>query len=643
MRPNKALSFRIAMFSVAILTMAMLIVGTPRMKATAAGGVFAVTPASAPASPTCYPTCQPNDAKLFALAGSQLFTFAGGATTIGLRVNGASNPSTFTVGIFDGDAGGLWDQDTAGSGAAVTFEIFADANGDGNPDSATPLETLPNASMVDNAFVYFNVSHHAEARTGGAGTDYIYQLKASLPPMPPGLVQNAFKVAADSAQTQLFITPQILSFQGFQNTVAEFLIIHPTGLPNCNPGEAIACAPSNYDGIWDFSFLVDPALQSSVNIWNGDFDIGSVVRGVPNDTDDPTTPNVRPDDPSLGADAFSLQGAIGVNPEGVGTSNDCQGAQPPQGCPPDDSIIDAFRRTTAPPNLLRGVVNHLIQPNGAEFLDINPSGTSEWELFRVSINPGPLVDVVVPSLQSGLWTFRVEGMDLGNLFALRFDKILLVEPFRIGDTVFCDGNRNGVQDPGDTGVAGVLVELLDSANQVLKTTTTNASGIYGFAVEPGTHTVRIAASNFNVGGPLAGLNSTTGGNQQTRTVVNANVLDYDFGYDCTPPPPPSNPPCVLDVPPFVKARPGSNINFLITNRSPFPVTVTVRPFFANACFKVMPGYPQQVVIAGGRSASFLISALGCPPTAGSQPQNSRIIIESSDCPTVTAQVEWVLR
>lgn len=501
----------------------------------------AVTPgAPAPVSPSCFPSCQSNDGRFFSLAGSSLFTFAGGTTTIGMRVKGASNPANFVVGIFDGDSLGLWDQETGGNqGELVIFDLLADQDNNGVPDgpgTGTVLETLPGASMLDNAWAYFTVTTHAAARLGGAGSDYNYLLRAKLnnPGNLAGMVQNNFKVSVDSNQTAMFITPQVLSFQAFQNTFAEFAIIHPSLQPHS------AANPSNYDGTWNFSFNVDPG-QQAVNVWDGDFDIGNTNVNAPItsavDTDDPTTPAVTPDDPSVSAVGFSLSGALGVSPEGLGQIGVCAGgAQNPQGCPPDNSDNDFFRRLSGTPGL--GIVNTLIPPSGPSFVNNNPSGTAEWELYRVAVagNPLPGLTDVTAALPSGIWTYRIQGMDLGNLFALRFDRILLVEPYMIGDTVFCDGNQNGTQDPGDTGVANVLVELLDSSNIVVKTTTTNASGFYSFAVEPGTYTVRIAASNFAVGGVLEGrLATTAGGNQQTKTVTNANVLTYDFGYDCTPP------------------------------------------------------------------------------------------------------------
>ena len=63
-------------------------------------------------------------------------------------------------------------------------------------------------------------------------------------------------------------------------------------------------------------------------------------------------------------------------------------------------------------------------------------------------------------------------------------------PVKIGDTVFEDQNGDGVQDAGDTGLAGVTVRLLDAAGQVVQTTATAPDGSYLFTgVRPGTYQV----------------------------------------------------------------------------------------------------------------------------------------------------------
>lgn len=67
---------------------------------------------------------------------------------------------------------------------------------------------------------------------------------------------------------------------------------------------------------------------------------------------------------------------------------------------------------------------------------------------------------------------------------------------QIGDRVWLDTNRNGLQDAGEPGVAGVTVELRDSAGNTVRDasnapirTTTDADGTYRFTVPLGTWSV----------------------------------------------------------------------------------------------------------------------------------------------------------
>ena len=50
----------------------------------------------------------------------------------------------------------------------------------------------------------------------------------------------------------------------------------------------------------------------------------------------------------------------------------------------------------------------------------------------------------------------------------------------LGDYVFADNNKNGIQDAGDTPIPGVVVLLCDANNTPIRSTTTNASGLYSF-------------------------------------------------------------------------------------------------------------------------------------------------------------------
>ena len=68
---------------------------------------------------------------------------------------------------------------------------------------------------------------------------------------------------------------------------------------------------------------------------------------------------------------------------------------------------------------------------------------------------------------------------LGDLEA-----ICLSAPLQIGNRVFTDADRDGVQDAGEPGLAGVTVQLVLNG-AVVKTATTNAAGQYLFGNVPG--------------------------------------------------------------------------------------------------------------------------------------------------------------
>lgn len=54
------------------------------------------------------------------------------------------------------------------------------------------------------------------------------------------------------------------------------------------------------------------------------------------------------------------------------------------------------------------------------------------------------------------------------------------QPVAIGDRVWNDLNRNGMQDPGEPGFAGIQVELYDLNSNLIDTTTTDSNGNYIF-------------------------------------------------------------------------------------------------------------------------------------------------------------------
>jgi hypothetical protein len=64
------------------------------------------------------------------------------------------------------------------------------------------------------------------------------------------------------------------------------------------------------------------------------------------------------------------------------------------------------------------------------------------------------------------------------------DAGIVTPPNTVGDRVWLDKKHDGVQDPGDPGVAGVQVRLMSPAGYVIGTTTTDSTGRYMFQSLP---------------------------------------------------------------------------------------------------------------------------------------------------------------
>ena len=71
----------------------------------------------------------------------------------------------------------------------------------------------------------------------------------------------------------------------------------------------------------------------------------------------------------------------------------------------------------------------------------------------------------------------------------------------IGDYVWNDSNNaNGIQDSGEPGIAGVIVQLRDAAGLTIAQDTTNASGNYSFdEMNPGTYCLYFDSTSFPQG------------------------------------------------------------------------------------------------------------------------------------------------
>lgn len=101
-------------------------------------------------------------------------------------------------------------------------------------------------------------------------------------------------------------------------------------------------------------------------------------------------------------------------------------------------------------------------------------------------------------------------------------------PVSIGDKVWLDTDRDGIQDAGEPGLANVSVQLLDASGTLLDSTVTDENGAYLFEnKKPGTYRVTVippAGYVFTV--QDAGSDDTMDSDAQTDGTVAAVTLSY---------------------------------------------------------------------------------------------------------------------
>lgn len=482
-------------------------VGTPSLLEEKATGAY-----------TCLPSCGTTDGKFLSVAGVDLQTLA--RDTVLLRILVPAGETGFELGIFDGDSGGTWDLTPRGTtvGVPLEFTLIADGDDDG---LGTAMGYWHGSTLPDQAWADFTVPVVPEAQMPSGA--YSYLLEVHSTDFSVANNWSNFKVRTTGVlTTSVSVTPVAFAFTGplFSGNEAIHL------LPNYQSGDFDT---TTYDGTWSF-FLDAFETQTKIELWDGDFDRGAAGQAATWDTDDPDTPG--------GAFMPAWADPLSARPEGVAFVLSCGSESSRTGCPADDRAQNSlFRRSPS-------IEFSVIGPNGASFANPNPSGNREWEQFMISTDPfdRSAMDYSVPVLPPGFYEVRAQGVDLSNLNAWRFFNAVVgvceddtpckpvPRPLVIGDTVFLDLDRDGVQDPGEPGIGGVTVNLVDWNGTVLATTTTDPTGYYEFGVEAGTWKVVVVGPNFGAGGPLEGLTSTMGADDLVRSVVDANDFTYDFPY-----------------------------------------------------------------------------------------------------------------
>lgn len=102
----------------------------------------------------------------------------------------------------------------------------------------------------------------------------------------------------------------------------------------------------------------------------------------------------------------------------------------------------------------------------------------------------------------------------------------------VGDYVWFDTDKDGVQDAGETGIAGVTVTLYDNTGKVIGTTVTDKDGKYNFASVPaGTYTVGFTPPIGLIGTSQTSGNTT--GSDMSPTTFKTAAFTVTAGTDRT--------------------------------------------------------------------------------------------------------------
>ncbi|GAA2176243.1 hypothetical protein GCM10009846_29270 [Agrococcus versicolor] len=165
----------------------------------------------------------------------------------------------------------------------------------------------------------------------------------------------------------------------------------------------------------------------------------------------------------------TLEGVVWVDGDGDGVRDDDEPGIP------DVTVVVTWQGPLGPIEL-----TVVTDANGAWTLPNVPAG--DWSV-RIDL------DTVPPHLVGSTPAEVVVQVPVDGVGSVEHG---LVPTGSVGDVVFHDEDRDGVQDAGERGLGGVTVQLLDAQGRVVAETVTAEDGSYLFEdVAPGRYTVRI--------------------------------------------------------------------------------------------------------------------------------------------------------
>jgi hypothetical protein len=176
-----------------------------------------------------------------------------------------------------------------------------------------------------------------------------------------------------------------------------------------------------------------------------------------------------------------------------------------------------------------GVLLTDVLPSGLSFVSATPSvgtyssTTGVWTLGTLASGSTATLQVVAKTSCYGVFinTATVTAANQVDVDTNPTSSVTLVVGAALTGTVYVDNNGDCQDDAGDSGLANVTVELVDSYGKVVLTTTSSSTGGYSFlGVAPGNYQVEFIAPSGYLFDCIDG------------TAVNNNNCDYNNYNNC---------------------------------------------------------------------------------------------------------------
>ena len=397
---------------------------------------------------------------------------------ISLSIAVPVSKSEFILSVFDGDNSMSWDRiqfNKVGLQDPVQYRLYADPDLQANTDPANLLGVWHGSNMLDNGWCDLaddptDNENGFQDCDGSPGFTNATATPQTITQDPSACVEGAcfyhFVVDWDLPPTQPEPNPDQSNFIKVASEGRVFLLAGSTiGFQGVKTdtyrcGElgdtCLSTNPIPFDGHFNFTFFVpvDPNAGQEgepvvIDLYDGDFDLRL-------DGDDANTPSgpcqsARLDDslnpPALprymttGTDKILVNAffheklagceieqfndvtqsweTVAYPPFETPTTTYAEGAL--SGAPTDDFRIPPF--APIDPFTNEGpIMWRVVAPDGAWTHDnLDVSGNREWELTRFGTEPGHGVDVLVPSLPTGPYTWEIMDADAKNNLFLHSD------------------------------------------------------------------------------------------------------------------------------------------------------------------------------------------------------------------------------